>query len=137
MNAKDVMLHSFGMSDHVLNAYLGDLSDADLMVRPVEGQNHIAWQLGHLISSERMIRRRNQARLLPAPCPTASTKRTTRRRASRTTRRSSCPSRSTSTFSGAAGGDQGGARELSEADLDAPGPERCASSPRPWARRST
>jgi hypothetical protein len=55
MNAKDVMHHTFGMGTHILNAYLGDLGDADLMIRPVEGQNHIAWQLGHLISSERMF----------------------------------------------------------------------------------
>jgi uncharacterized damage-inducible protein DinB len=36
----------------ITKAYLGDLSDADLLVRPVEGANHIAWQLGHLINSE-------------------------------------------------------------------------------------
>jgi hypothetical protein len=55
MNAKDVILHNFTMADNILNAYLGDLADADLVLRPVEGQNHIAWQLGHLISSERMM----------------------------------------------------------------------------------
>src|SRR5205085_12238187 len=32
--------------------YLGDLSDADLLVRPAPGANHIAWQLGHLIAAE-------------------------------------------------------------------------------------
>ena len=32
--------------------YLADLSDADLLVRPVPGANHIAWQLGHLIGAE-------------------------------------------------------------------------------------
>jgi hypothetical protein len=55
MNAKDVLNHSLGMGDHILSAYLGDLSDADLMLRPVDGQNTIAWQLGHLISSERSM----------------------------------------------------------------------------------
>src|SRR5436309_2622873 len=55
MNAKDVMMHNFGMADHILNSYLGDLGDSDLLLRPVEGQNHIAWQLGHLISSERKM----------------------------------------------------------------------------------
>jgi hypothetical protein len=53
MNAKDVIRQSFGLNDSILNAYLGDLTDADLLLRPVEGQNHIAWQLGHLIDSER------------------------------------------------------------------------------------
>jgi DinB superfamily len=32
--------------------YLSDLSDADLLVRPVPSANHIAWQLGHLIEAE-------------------------------------------------------------------------------------
>ena len=36
----------------MLPSYLGDLSDADLLVRPAPGANHIAWQLGHLIVSE-------------------------------------------------------------------------------------
>jgi len=31
---------------------MSDLDDADLMRRPGEGCNHLAWQLGHLISSE-------------------------------------------------------------------------------------
>jgi hypothetical protein len=43
---------AFGLSDMVLNSYVGDLSDAELMTRPGTGCNHIAWQLGHLISSE-------------------------------------------------------------------------------------
>ena len=55
MGPKDVIQHTFGMGDHILNSYLADLSDTDLLIRPVEGQNHIAWQLGHLISSERMF----------------------------------------------------------------------------------
>ncbi|MFN9717395.1 MAG: DinB family protein, partial [Planctomycetota bacterium] len=33
-------------------SYIGDLSDAELLKRPGKGCNHIAWQLGHLISSE-------------------------------------------------------------------------------------
>ena len=36
----------------VVQAYLADLTDADLLVRPAAGMNHIAWQLGHLIASE-------------------------------------------------------------------------------------
>lgn len=53
MNPKDALKLCIGMSDTVINAYLNDLSDADLLVRPVPGMNHIAWQLGHLISAER------------------------------------------------------------------------------------
>lgn len=40
------------LSDTVVNSYLSDLEDAELMTRPGIGCNHLAWQLGHLISSE-------------------------------------------------------------------------------------
>lgn len=52
MNAKDVLKAAMGMNHKIVSDYLGDLSDADLLVRPVPGANHIAWQLGHLIASE-------------------------------------------------------------------------------------
>lgn len=52
MNAKDVIEYNSGMAQQVVQGYLGDLSDSDLMMRPVPGMNHIAWQLGHLINSE-------------------------------------------------------------------------------------
>ena len=52
MNAKDVLKHALKMNHDILTGYLGDLSDADLLVRPAPGANHIAWQLGHLINSE-------------------------------------------------------------------------------------
>jgi uncharacterized damage-inducible protein DinB len=39
-------------SHQVLTWFLSDLSDADLLVRPVPNANHIAWQLGHLIVAE-------------------------------------------------------------------------------------
>ena len=43
---------SFAVPTMISEAYLGDLTDEELFVRPVEGANHIAWQLGHLIASE-------------------------------------------------------------------------------------
>jgi uncharacterized damage-inducible protein DinB len=39
-------------SQSIVEAYLGDLTDAELLVRTVPGINHIAWQLGHLITAE-------------------------------------------------------------------------------------
>lgn len=53
MNAKDIIRHTLGMADHLLNAYIGDLSNEEILLQPVAGMNHIAWQMGHLISSER------------------------------------------------------------------------------------
>lgn len=52
MNAKDAIRSSANLSTMVLKSYISDLDDADLMRRPAEGCNHLAWQLGHLISSE-------------------------------------------------------------------------------------
>ena len=52
MNAKDALRSSANFSTMVLKTYISDLDDADLMRRPSEGCNHLAWQLGHLISSE-------------------------------------------------------------------------------------
>lgn len=53
MNAKDTIKHNLIMADRILNAYVGDLSDAELLISPGKDMNHIAWQFGHLISSER------------------------------------------------------------------------------------
>jgi len=53
MHAKDAILQSINVADMVMDKYLTDLPESALFVRPVAGMNHIAWQLGHLISSER------------------------------------------------------------------------------------
>lgn len=55
MNAKDAIESSAKLSALVLKTYLSDLDDADLLRRPADSCNHIAWQLGHLISSEVML----------------------------------------------------------------------------------
>jgi hypothetical protein len=52
MNAKDVLRNALKTNHDILSMYVSDLSDADLLVRPAPGANHIAWQLGHLINSE-------------------------------------------------------------------------------------
>ncbi len=52
MAAKDIIKHTIEMGNDVFMAYLGDLEDADLMIRSQPGVNHTAWQVGHLIASE-------------------------------------------------------------------------------------
>jgi hypothetical protein len=51
MDAKDALRSSMTMGLFVLEKYVSDMSDAELMTRP-PGCNHLAWQMGHLISSE-------------------------------------------------------------------------------------
>ncbi|HEY7154380.1 MAG TPA: DinB family protein [Gemmataceae bacterium] len=55
MNACQLAEQSLKFTQFVINGSLSDLSDADLLVRPVEGANHIAWQIGHLIVTERRL----------------------------------------------------------------------------------
>lgn len=55
MTAKDAVRFSLNMSRGIIDDYTRDLDDADLLVRPVAGMNHIAWQIGHLIESERSM----------------------------------------------------------------------------------
>lgn len=52
MNVKDALRSLLKGNHHMVKMYLADLSDEDLLVRPVPGANHIAWQLGHLIYGE-------------------------------------------------------------------------------------
>jgi DinB superfamily len=52
MTAKDLILRAFDVSREQAKMFLSDLSDADLLVRPVPGSNHIAWQFGHVLCAE-------------------------------------------------------------------------------------
>jgi hypothetical protein len=55
MRGVDAVRGALQSTQNLLTWFLGDLSDADLVVRPVPGANHIAWQMGHLIQSEQSI----------------------------------------------------------------------------------
>ncbi len=65
MQAKDVIRQSIEMADMTTSKYLEDLDDAAFLKRSVDGMNTIAWQLGHLISSERSI----MEAIKPGSCP--------------------------------------------------------------------
>jgi hypothetical protein len=55
MNGTQAIRTTLKATQDLLGMYVNDLSDTDLLVRPTPNANHIAWQLGHLISSERML----------------------------------------------------------------------------------
>ena len=55
MDTKHAISSALTQADFIVTAYLQDLTTAELLVRPVPGSNHIAWQLGHLIAAERYI----------------------------------------------------------------------------------
>ncbi|MCO8120383.1 DinB family protein [Stieleria sp. TO1_6] len=52
MHAKDAICNAYDLSRMVLTSYVNDLTDEELLKRPAEGCNSIAWQLGHLIVAE-------------------------------------------------------------------------------------
>ena len=55
MDIKQAIRANAAASDFLVQGYLADLSDAELLARPCKGANHIAWQLGHLIAAERHL----------------------------------------------------------------------------------
>ncbi|MEX2317731.1 MAG: DinB family protein [Pirellulales bacterium] len=55
MDFKDAVRASLGMSDFLVQRYLEDITPQELLTRPAPDANHIAWQLGHLIQSERHL----------------------------------------------------------------------------------
>ncbi len=52
MDVQAALRNTLNLSDMVCMAYLGDLTDAELMQRPHAKCNHLNWQVGHLIVSE-------------------------------------------------------------------------------------
>lgn len=52
MDSRDAIKLNLDMAAMVCGAYLGDITDEEMMKRPHPGCNHLKWQVGHLISSE-------------------------------------------------------------------------------------
>ncbi|MCH6552310.1 MAG: DinB family protein, partial [Planctomycetes bacterium] len=55
MNAKDLLRYNVTFTHQITRKYLDDVTDEELLVRAVPGSNHLAWQLGHLVASERSL----------------------------------------------------------------------------------
>ncbi|MCP3903101.1 MAG: DinB family protein [Planctomycetes bacterium] len=55
MNAKDLLKYNIDFTHSVTQAYVSDITDEEMVARAIPGSNHIAWQLGHLVSSERQL----------------------------------------------------------------------------------
>ena len=53
MTGTEAIQAALRSTQHMLKWYLEGFSDEELLVRPAPGANHVAWQLGHLINSEK------------------------------------------------------------------------------------
>ena len=73
MNFKDAVRTQFTVADFMVDKYLADLTQSELLTRPAPDANHIAWQLGHLISAETRLIEAAAPGSMPA-CPTVFTK---------------------------------------------------------------
>lgn len=68
MDSRTALKLSLSTADMVALGYLSDLTDADLMLRPHPGCNHLNWQVGHLIISEhRMLEQAFPGKMPPLP----------------------------------------------------------------------
>jgi hypothetical protein len=52
MTGVDAIRTALQSTLHLTTWFISDLSDSDMLVRPVAGANHIAWQIGHLVITE-------------------------------------------------------------------------------------
>jgi hypothetical protein len=52
MNFNDGVRQQFAVADFFVESYLTDITPEEMLKRPAPGANHVAWQLGHLISAE-------------------------------------------------------------------------------------
>lgn len=52
MDSREAIKLGIGSADMICMAYLGDMTDAELMKRPHAKCNHLNWQVGHLILAE-------------------------------------------------------------------------------------
>jgi hypothetical protein len=55
MTVRDIIRNTIETCDGLLQAYLGDLTDKELLTRPNPQSHHVAWQLGHMIVSENQM----------------------------------------------------------------------------------
>lgn len=55
MNSREAIQNTIKTADMVCGAYLGDLTDEEMMKRPHGECNHINWQVGHLIASDNQM----------------------------------------------------------------------------------
>lgn len=55
MNSREAIKNNMDIADMVCGAYMGDLTDEEMMKRPHPGCNHINWQIGHLVASDNQM----------------------------------------------------------------------------------
>jgi hypothetical protein len=55
MNSKEAIRTTMTAADFFVDSYLSDITPQEMLVRPAPGSNHLAWQLGHLISAEKRL----------------------------------------------------------------------------------
>ena len=124
MNSREAIRLNIDMSNMICQSYLGDLTDAELLVRPVPGANHTAWQLGHLLVSEHEMVERAFPGSMPA-LPAGFKEKYTPENSKLDSPGAFHPkSVYMSVYEQQRAGTLKALEKLSDADLDKPGPEK-------------
>jgi hypothetical protein len=55
MDIKQAITFNLAACDFLAQTYLADITPAEMLARACPGANHLSWQIGHLIASERGI----------------------------------------------------------------------------------
>jgi hypothetical protein len=53
MSIAELLANNIRQSKGMIDAFLKDFSDEEMLFRPAKGANHAAWQIGHLANSTR------------------------------------------------------------------------------------
>lgn len=124
MEALDLLIGSLGWNLEFLKSHVADFSEADMLVRPVPGANHTAWQLGHVLVSERSMVNGVKPGVMP-PLPEGFAEKFSKETA-KIDDPNAFPSKAEilDAFDKTRAGTIAWAKSLSAADLDAPAPER-------------
>ena len=67
MTSTELLAQRLTRGLELMKMTLDDFTDADMLVRPVPGANHAAWQLGHLTTSEARMVAGAGGRPIPLP----------------------------------------------------------------------
>jgi hypothetical protein len=67
MTQTETMSDFLSRNLEILKLTIADFSDQELLVRPVPGANHAAWQLGHLIQSAARMMNQVAPGVIPEP----------------------------------------------------------------------
>jgi len=125
MNAIEILTRALTSSGEMMKMTLADFTDAEMLTRPCAGANHPLWQVGHLCVAETNIGNMIKAGSMPE-LPAGFAERFENKKTNHVDDPAQLASKAqlVEIFTKARAATIANLKNYSEADLDAPGPER-------------